>query len=98
VQRPELLSRSPLYYPEAARRAKVEGKIVVESIIEKDGSLSNLNILQGQPMGLDLAAIESLCGWRFKPATLKGEPVKVYYVLTVNFKVEKGPPPPISNQ
>lgn len=97
VQRPELLSRSPLLYPEAARRAKIEGKVIVEAIIEKDGSLSNLKTLQGQPMGLDLAAVESLCGWRFKPATLKGEPVKVYYVLTVNFKVEKGPPPLISN-
>ena len=47
-------------------------------------------------MGLGLAAAEAVCGWRFRPATLDGEPVKVYYVLTVNFEVEKGPPPLIS--
>jgi TonB family protein len=97
VQKPEILTQIPPQYPEAARRARVEGKVILESIIDKEGNIINLRVLQGQPMGLDLAATEAVCGWRFKPATLEGEPVKVYYVLTVNFKVEKSPPPPISN-
>ncbi|HET9211423.1 MAG TPA: TonB family protein [Thermoanaerobaculia bacterium] len=96
VQRPELLSHSSPQYTPAARRAKAEGKVVVEGIIEKDGSLSRVRALRKQPLGLDLSAMEAVCGWRFKPATLKGEPVKVYYVLTVNFSVQKGLPPPIS--
>lgn len=97
VQRPQLIAHSSPQYPPAARKAKVEGTVVVESIIDRDGGIDNARVLQGQSLGLGLSAIEAICGWRFKPATLKGEPVKVYYVLTVNFKVEKSPPPPISD-
>jgi periplasmic protein TonB len=39
-------------------------------------------------MGLDRAAVEAVEKWRFKPAMLEGRPVKVYYVLTVNFQVQ----------
>lgn len=92
VQRPKLLSRpSPQYTPEA-RKAKLEGTVIIESILEKDGSVSSGRILKDQHLGLGLSALETVCRWRFKPATLKGEPVKVYYVLTVNFSVQKTPP------
>jgi TonB family protein len=97
VKRPEILSTVKPQYPLAARRSKVEGIVIVESIIEKDGSISHVRTLKKQPMGLDLSAMEAVCNWRFKPAILKGEPVKVYYVLTVNFQLQKGPPPAISN-
>ena len=97
VQRPQILTHSSPQYPPAARKAKVEGTVIVESIIDRDGSITNARVLQNQSLGLGLSAVEAICGWRFKPATLKGDPVKVYYVLTVNFKVEKGPPPLISN-
>jgi TonB family protein len=43
-------------------------------------------------MGLDKAAVEAVTRWKFKPATLEGRPVKVYYVLTVNFQVQPSLP------
>lgn len=88
---PEYLSQPRPEYPPMARQAKQEGKVVIESILEKDGSVSHVRVLEHQPLGLDVSALYAVCGWRFKPATLKGEPVRVYYVLTVNFKIEKGP-------
>jgi TonB family protein len=97
VTRPEILSKSSPEYPLAARKARLEGQVVVEAVIERDGHVLRTRLLQTQPKGLGLAAIDAICGWRFKPATLKGEPVPVYYVLTVNFNVQKGPPPAISN-
>jgi TonB family protein len=97
VQRPQILSQSSPQYPPAARKAKVEGRVIVESIIDRNGGITNARLLQDQPLGLGLSAVEAICGWRFKAATLKGEPVKVYYVLTVNFKIEKNQPPSISN-
>ncbi|MFL6258918.1 MAG: energy transducer TonB [Thermoanaerobaculia bacterium] len=97
VTRPEIITHSAPLYPEAARRAKVTGTVVVESIIDKDGSVKNVRTLKDQPMGLGLSAMEAACAWRFKPAALDHKPVKVYYVLTINFDVQKGPPPPISN-
>jgi TonB family protein len=94
VRRPEILSKTPPEYPLAARKERLEGTVIVESIIGKDGRVLHARILQTQPKGLGLAALDAVCQWRFKPATLKGEPVKVYYVLTVNFKIEKTPVPP----
>lgn len=96
VQRPQLIAHGRPFYTEAARRAGTRGAVVVEAIIEKDGSVSNPNVLQHQPMGLDVSALDAACSWRFKPATLKGEPVKVYYVLTLNFQLQPGAPPGIS--
>jgi outer membrane biosynthesis protein TonB len=39
-------------------------------------------------MGLGSSAERTIKGWRFKPATLNGKPVEVYYNLTVNFKID----------
>jgi TonB family protein len=89
VHAPEYIFRLSPEYPPEARHDKQEGKVVVEAIIEKDGSVSSPRVLEHQPLGLDASALYAICGWRFKPATLKGEPVRVYYTLTVNFKVEK---------
>lgn len=97
VARPEILSKSPPEYPLAARKAKLEGKVIVEAVIEKDGHILQTRLLQTQPKGLGLSAVDAICGWSFKPATLKGEPVRVYYVLTVSFTVQKGAPPAISD-
>ncbi len=44
-----------------------------------------MRVLKALPMGLDHAAVDAVKKWRFKPATLNGRPVNVYYVLTVNF-------------
>jgi TonB family protein len=91
---PEILSRSPPLYPERARRAKVAGRIVIQAIIEKDGSVSQPAIVKpGLPEGLDLAAFDAVCTWRYKPATLKGEPIRVYHLLPVDFGPEVKAPP-----
>jgi TonB family protein len=87
VQRPELVKRSDLSYPEALQAACSEGMVLVESIIDEEGKVRypRLKESPGGPV-MALAALESLRSWRFKPATLEGKPVKVYYTLTVNFK------------
>jgi TonB family protein len=87
VQRPELIKRSDLSYPDALQAACAEGKVLVESIIGEDGKIRypRLKESPGGPV-MAFAALESLRSWRFKPATFEGKPVKVYYTLTVNFK------------
>ena len=91
VRAPEYISRLPPEYPPAAHKAKQEGKVVIQSVVEKDGSVSRVHVREHQPLGLDVSALYAVCGWRFKPATLNGEPVPVYLMLTVNFKIEKTP-------
>jgi TonB family protein len=88
VTRPEKISGAVPVYTEIARKARVQGVVIVEAIIDEQGDVTNTNILKGLPLGLDQAAVEAVKTWKFKPAMLEGRPVKVYYTLTVNFKVE----------
>jgi TonB family protein len=87
VQKPELVKRGDLDYPDALQAACTEGTVVVESIIDENGNIRypRLEESPGGPV-MAFAALESLRSWRFKPATFEGKPVKVYYTLTVNFK------------
>jgi protein TonB len=88
VSRPEIITQIKPVYTELARRARVTGTVIVEAIIDTSGNVTNVRVLKGLPMGLDKAAVDAVQRWRFKPAMLEGRPVRVYYVLTVNFQVQ----------
>jgi len=75
-------------YTEIARKARIQGVVIVEAIIDKQGIVTNVKILKTLPMGLDQAAADAVKKWRFKPATLNGKPVAVIYNLTVNFRLQ----------
>ena len=92
VSRPEIISAPRPVYTELARRARVSGTVIVEAIIDEQGNVGNVRVLKGQPMGLDQAAVDAIKTWKFKPAMKDGKPVKVYYVLTVNFQVDDSAP------
>lgn len=90
VVRPQLVQRKKdPAYTDAARQANVEGRVVIESIIDEEGRISNVQILENLPKGLGFQALEAVCHWRFKPARIGRQPVKVYYNLTVNFSRPK---------
>jgi TonB family protein len=90
VTRPEKISGLSPAYTEAARKARVQGVVIIEAIIDEAGNVTDARVLKGLPMGLDQSAYEAVKTWKFKPATLDGQPVKVYYTLTVNFQVQGG--------
>jgi len=75
-------------YTEIARRARIEGIVIVQAIIDKEGNVTNVKVLKSLPMGLGEEAAKAIKNWRFKPATLNGKPVDVYYNLTVNFRLQ----------
>jgi TonB family protein len=87
VSRPEKLFGDPPAYPESARRDKVRGTVVIESIIDEDGCVRNLLVCRSVNPDLDRSAMDAMSTWVFKPATLEGRPVKVYYTLSVNYTV-----------
>jgi len=91
VSRPEIISQTMPIYTELARKNRVTGTVIVEAIIDEQGNVTNTRVLKGLPMGLDQAAVDAVSAWKFKPATKDGKPVRVYYVLTVNFKVDDTP-------
>ena len=76
-------------YTEAARRAGVQGMVILEAIIDERGQVSNVRVLRSLPMGLDREAIEAVKQWRYRPAMLNGRPVRVYFTLTANFTIQR---------
>ena len=80
--------RAASWSSEIARKARIQGVVIVEAIIDKTGNVTNVKILKGLPMGLDQAAADAVKKWKFKPATLNGKPVAVIYNLTVNFRLQ----------
>lgn len=89
VSRPVLLSGPPPRYTKLALRARVEGSVIVQAVIDEQGRVADVRVLRGLPMGLDQEAVEAVQNWTFEPAKLQGRPVKVYYSLTVNFRLQQ---------
>ncbi len=76
-------------YPPLARQARIQGSVLLQAEISKDGSIQNLRLISGHPM-LAPAAIEAVKQWRYKPYILNGEPVEVETQITVNFTLAGG--------
>lgn len=84
---PRELERAVPRYPNAARRAGVEGAVVVRGIVRRDGTIDDVEIIKDLPHGLGEEARRAVRRWRFRPATYLGEPIDVYYTVTVNFRL-----------
>lgn len=88
VKAPIKVESPPPQYTEIARKARIQGVVIVEAIIDKEGNVTNVKVLKGLPMGLDQAAVDAVKNWKFQPATLNSKPVAVIYNLTVNFTLQ----------
>jgi periplasmic protein TonB len=75
-------------YTEDARKARIEGIILLQVIILKNGAVGDVRVLRGLGHGLDESAIRTIVTqWRFKPATLKNRPVDVRANIEVDFRL-----------
>ncbi len=84
-----LIRRVQPNYPPLARQARIQGTVLLQAEISKDGTIENLRLISGHPM-LAPAAIEAVKQWRYKPYILNGEPVEVETQITVNFTLSGG--------
>ncbi|MFZ0808130.1 MAG: TonB family protein [Candidatus Sulfotelmatobacter sp.] len=76
-------------YPPLARQARIQGTVVLQAQISKDGTIQNLQLISGHPM-LAPAAIEAVKQWKYRPYLLNGEPVEVETQVQVNFTLAGG--------
>jgi TonB family protein len=81
-----------LYTPEAefsdeARRAKFQGSVTVQCIVDAQGHVQNPRVIHDPGMGLGEKALETVKTWRFKPGTLNGKPVAVWITAEVDFTI-----------
>ena len=87
VMPPRLLREVKAGYTEDARRANLEGEVVLEIVVRRDGSVSDVKLLSGLPRGLNERAIAAVRQWRFAPATRLGQAVDVIVEVAVEFKL-----------
>jgi len=87
VTRPVFLGGEKPHYSNSC--ARVQGKVIMDATIDELGRVADVRVLKGLTMRIDVAVVEAVKTWRFKPATLEGRPVKVYYTLTVNFTLQR---------
>ncbi|HEX3354601.1 MAG TPA: energy transducer TonB [Terriglobales bacterium] len=80
-----LLRKVEPVYSEAARRANLQGVVVLDAVIAADGSVVSLHPLSG-PDGLAAAAMDAARWWRFRPYRVQGEPAVVETSLAVEFR------------
>jgi TonB family protein len=88
VKAPERVYAPDPHYPEEARQARVQGVVILQTIIDTLGKVTDVRVLKGLPSGLTEAAVQAVSSWQFRPATLDGKPVAVYYIVTVTFSVQ----------
>ncbi len=72
-------------YTEIARRARIEGTVILDTVIAPDGSVQDVIVLRGLPMGLTEAAVDAVEQWRYEATTVGGRAVPVRMTLTVRF-------------
>ncbi|MFO8030021.1 MAG: energy transducer TonB [Cyclonatronaceae bacterium] len=76
-----------LRYHEIARRAGIEGRVIVQFIIDQEGYVVDPVVVRGIGGGCDEAALETVRQLRFSPGRQRGRPVRVRYSLPIIFRV-----------
>lgn len=75
-------------YPELAKKEKIEGKVFIGFVVQKDGRIVNVEVLEGIGGGCDEEAVRVVSGMPdWSPGYEKGKPVKVKYTLPIAFKL-----------
>ncbi|MBK9063452.1 MAG: energy transducer TonB [Acidobacteria bacterium] len=74
-------------YPELARRARIEGVVVLDAVIGADGAVREVRVAQGVSPLLDPAAVEAVRRWRYRPASVGARPVAVLLKVVLTFSL-----------
>jgi TonB family protein len=88
TQRPKSVYQPMPAYTQAARDARIEGVVLLQVLIRKDGQVTDVKVLRGLGHGLDESAISTIATkWRFEPGLMNGQPVDVMANIEVSFRL-----------
>jgi protein TonB len=87
IRQPRRIAGDAPVYPDLARRARVEGVVILEVLIDEDGRIDRLKVLRSEPL-LDAAALDAVRSWRYTPTLLNGVPVPVLGTVSVRFSLQ----------
>lgn len=83
---PEAVTKVQPIYPDLARDAGVDGTVLVQALVGKDGRVKDTKVVRSSPM-LDAAAVNAVRQWVFKPALSNNKPVAVWVAVPVKFSL-----------
>ena len=86
---PHVITRVNAKYTPEAMKAKIQGVVKLQAVVEPDGTVKRVRVLESldKATGLDDSAIAAMKKWKFEPATIAGKPVPVSVELTMEFKL-----------
>ncbi len=87
-EKPEVLKRVDPVYPELARKAGIEGMVVVKVLIDTKGNVEDVQVVKSHPM-LDDAAMAAARQFKFKPGKQRDRFVKVWMTIPFTFRLKK---------
>lgn len=88
IKEPKKIKDVKPVYPEAAKNAGIQGIVILETVIAKDGTVHEARILRSVAE-LDKAALDAVMLWKYTPTLLNGEPVEVIMTVTVTFTLNQ---------
>ena len=89
VPQPALLVRVEPEYPRAAVDARVQGMVILETVVDQDGHVIEVRVLRSAGEVLDRAAVAALRQWRYAPLELNGVRVRFLLTATLSFKLDQ---------
>jgi protein TonB len=98
VTRPVLIEESKVKpaYPEAARKERIMGKVILQAVVDRTGRVGKVEVLNLEPKDYKAFAdnaVKAVSQWRYEPATANGVPVDVYFTIRIEYKLDSEGPP-----
>jgi periplasmic protein TonB len=86
VQAPQVIYRVQPVYPPLARQARISGEVVIDSVIDAQGNVTQMKVVSGPPL-LIQSAMNALSQWKYRPTLLNGTLVSVEMLVTIHFQM-----------
>ncbi len=87
VSAPRLLKHVDPDYTEEARRAGLEGTVLLSLVVDENGEPKDIKVIKSLGLGLDEKAVDAAYQWRFQPGMKDGKPVRVGAKFEMNFRL-----------
>jgi TonB family protein len=87
VMQGNLINKAMPVYPPDAKKAKIQGTVVLQAVVGKDGDVKNLRVLSG-PQELQQSALDAVRQWKYKPYLLNGDPVEVETTVNIVYSLQ----------
>ena len=94
ITRPQKIVHVDPIYPAKAKADRIEGMVIVETVIATNGTVENIEVIRSAHPLLDAAAIEAVSQWEYTPTLLNGEPVELVMSVNVTFALAHPAPAP----